>query len=107
MLKPLCLTLLLLSQIIIAPAVKAQRKTFRVPGNLLVLEKISANVTIYRDRYGVPHVFGRTDADAVFGATYARAEDEFEYMEDAYIKITGQAASVKGVTWLHWDKLIK
>ncbi|HZG23612.1 MAG TPA: penicillin acylase family protein [Chitinophagaceae bacterium] len=65
------------------------------------------NVTIYRDTYGVPHIFGRTDADAVFGATYARAEDEFGYMEDAYIKMTGQAAAVKGEAWLPWDELIK
>ena len=34
------------------------------------------NVTIVRDDWGIPHVYGRTDADAVFGLMYAQAEDE-------------------------------
>lgn len=60
-------------------------------------------VTIYRDEYGVPHVFGPTDASVVFGATYARAEDEFHYMEQAVIKMLGKAASISGEKWLAWD----
>jgi acyl-homoserine-lactone acylase len=37
----------------------------------------AARVTIHRDRFGVPHVFGDTDADAAFGLAYAHAEDDF------------------------------
>ena len=41
------------------------------------MEKTANTVTIYRDTYGVPHVFGKTDASTVFGFMYARAEDRF------------------------------
>src|SRR5512143_351800 len=34
-------------------------------------------VTIVRDDWGIPHVYGQTDADAVFGVMYAQAEDDF------------------------------
>ena len=39
--------------------------------------EMAASVTIYRDTFGVAHVYGPTDASAVFGFTWARAEDEF------------------------------
>ena len=39
--------------------------------------KLARDVTIYRDIYGVPHVFGRTDASTAFGFAYAQAEDNF------------------------------
>jgi acyl-homoserine lactone acylase PvdQ len=38
-------------------------------------DPLAKNVTIYRDTYGVPHVFGRTDASTAFGFAYAQAED--------------------------------
>ena len=38
--------------------------------------------TIYRDNLGVPHIFGNTDADAVFGLAYAHAEDDFKTIQD-------------------------
>ncbi len=68
---------------------------------------LAEDVTIVRDEFGVPHVFGPTDASVVFGATYARAEDEFHYMEQAYIKLLGRAASVSGPDWLQWDIFLK
>ncbi len=68
---------------------------------------LAENVTIIRDEFGVPHVFGPTDASVVFGATYARAEDEFHYMEQAYIKLLGRAASVSGADWLPWDIFLR
>ncbi|MCH9695754.1 MAG: penicillin acylase family protein [Gammaproteobacteria bacterium] len=70
--------------------------------NTRLIER-AADVMIFRDEYGVPHVVGPTDASVVFGATYARAEDEFGYMEQAYIKLLGRAASIKGAEWLQWD----
>jgi acyl-homoserine lactone acylase PvdQ len=86
---------------------KDKNATKSTQGAGLSAEDLASQITIYRDRYGVPHVYGRTDASTVFGATYARAEDEFEYMEQAYIKLLGRAAEVKGADWLPWDKLIK
>jgi acyl-homoserine lactone acylase PvdQ len=108
-LTPLFVSFLLLLQFLVSTVCLAQQNMSRSARNKTTPAsgRAPAQITIYRDTYGVPHVFGRTDADAVFGATYARAEDEFEYMEDAYIRITGQAAAVKGVGWLSWDELVK
>ncbi len=64
-------------------------------------------VSIYRDEFGVPHIFGPTDEAVIFGAAYARAEDEFAYMESAYIKLSGQAAAVSGPEYLPWDIFVR
>jgi hypothetical protein len=37
-------------------------------------DRVAKTVTIHRDKYGVPHVYGRTDASVVFGVMYAQAE---------------------------------
>jgi acyl-homoserine-lactone acylase len=60
-------------------------------------------VTIYRDIYGVPHVYGRTDADVVFGLMYAQAEDNFWQLEDDMIRNLGRAAEVYGERGLNDD----
>src|SRR2546429_6553005 len=44
-------------------------------------EQHSRNVTIMRDDWGIAHVYGKTDADAVFGMIYAQAEDDFRSEE--------------------------
>ncbi len=71
------------------------------------LVELAESVTIYRDDYGVPHIFGPTDASVVFGAAYARAEDEFDYMEQAVIKLLGRASEVSGEDWLAWDVFMR
>ncbi len=54
------------------------------------------NITIIRDDFGVPHIYGKTDADAVFGLLYAQAEDDFNRIERNYIWATGRLAEVDG-----------
>ncbi|MEM6771604.1 MAG: penicillin acylase family protein, partial [Bacteroidota bacterium] len=49
-----------------------------------------ANVEIIRDDFGVPHIYGKTDADAVFGLLYAQCEDDFNRVEQNYIWATGR-----------------
>jgi acyl-homoserine-lactone acylase len=66
-------------------------------------EKLARSVTIYRDTYGVPHVFGPTDASCVFGYLYAQAEDNFWQIEDNYICAMGRAAEVYGENKLAQD----
>ncbi|MEK6629979.1 MAG: penicillin acylase family protein, partial [Acidobacteriota bacterium] len=44
-------------------------------------ERQAQNVTIVRDDWGIPHIYGKTDADAVFGLMYAQAEDDFNRVE--------------------------
>jgi acyl-homoserine-lactone acylase len=53
-------------------------------------------VTILRDKWGIPHVFGKTDADAVFGMLFAQAEDDFNRVELNYINALGRLAEVEG-----------
>lgn len=66
---------------------------------------LAQQVTIYRDIYGIPHAFGRTDAAAVFGFAYAQAEDNFPRLEDDYVQSLGRAAEVDGPNALESDWL--
>ncbi len=61
------------------------------------------NVTIIRDDFGVPHIYGKTDADAVFGLLYAQCEDDFNRVEQNYIWATGRLAEVEGREALYSD----
>ena len=54
--------------------------------------KQAYNVTIIRDQYGIAHVYGKSDADAVFGMIYAQAEDDFTRVETNYINAMGRLA---------------
>jgi acyl-homoserine-lactone acylase len=69
------------------------------------LEKLARSVTIYRDSYGVPHIFGPTDASCAFGYAYAQAEDNFWQIEDSYIRSLGRASEVYGPRTLADDLL--
>ena len=53
-------------------------------------------VTITRDDWGIAHVVGRTDADAVFGMIYAQAEDDFNRIETNYLVSLGRLAEADG-----------
>ena len=55
-------------------------------------KKTAGAVTIMRDKWGIPHVFGKRDADAVFGMLYAQAEDDFNRVELNYINALGRLA---------------
>lgn len=59
-------------------------------------KKTAERVTIMRDKWGIPHVFGKRDADAVFGLLYAQAEDDFNRVELNYINAMGRLAEVEG-----------
>jgi acyl-homoserine-lactone acylase len=67
------------------------------------LEKIAKSVTIYRDSWGTPHVYGPTDASVIFGFIYAQAEDNFWQIEDSYIQALGRASEVYGEQSLNAD----
>jgi acyl-homoserine-lactone acylase len=66
---------------------------------------LARTVTIYRDTYGVPHVFGRTDASTVFGFAYAQAEDNFWRVEENFINALGRASELYGEKSLEEDRL--
>ena len=61
------------------------------------------NVSITRDDWGIAHVYGKTDADAVFGMIYAQAEDDFNRVETNYINAIGHLAEVEGESKIYQD----
>jgi acyl-homoserine-lactone acylase len=67
------------------------------------LETIASRVNIIRDDFGVPHIYGKTDADAIFGLLYAQAEDDFNRVERNYIWATGRLAEIDGESALFSD----
>jgi acyl-homoserine-lactone acylase len=64
-------------------------------------------VTIIRDNWGIPHVYGKTDADAVFGLLYAQCEDDFKRVEANYIEKLGRRAEVAGESELYNDLYLR
>lgn len=65
------------------------------------------NVTIIRDLWGIPHIEGKTDADAVFGLIYAQCEDDFTRVEMNYIEKLGRISEVKGEDEIYNDLQIR
>ena len=59
-------------------------------------ERMARNVTITRDDWGIAHVHGHTDADAIFGMMYAQAEDDFNRIETNYLNGMGRLAEAVG-----------
>jgi acyl-homoserine-lactone acylase len=70
-------------------------------------EQQARNITIVRDDWGIAHVTGKTDADAVFGMIYAQAEDDFNRIETNYINSTGRLAEVEGESRIWQDLRMK
>jgi acyl-homoserine lactone acylase PvdQ len=65
------------------------------------------NITIIRDNWGIPHVYGKTDADAVFGLLYAQCEDDFKRVEMNYIEKLGRKAELNGEKDLYNDLYVR
>lgn len=63
---------------------------------LATWKRRAESVTIIRDDWGVPHIYGKTDADVVFGLMYAQAEDDFNRVETNFINSQGRLAEAEG-----------
>ena len=70
-------------------------------------QREAGNVTIIRDDWGIAHVYGKTDADAVFGVEYAQAEDDFNRVETNYINAMGRLAETEGESKIYLDLRMK
>ena len=70
-------------------------------------DNLAQSVMIYRDSFGVPHVYGRTDASVVFGLMYAQAEDNFWQLEEDYISRLGRASEIYGESRLDNDLMVR
>jgi acyl-homoserine-lactone acylase len=93
-------TLLLASSAccILAASAPAQQRADIARG-----QRHAQNVTIIRDDWGIAHVYGKTDADAVFGMEYAQAEDDFNRIETNYLNSLGRLAEAEGESALYTD----
>lgn len=70
-------------------------------------ERQARNVTIIRDDWGIPHIYGKSDADAVFGMIYAQAEDDFNRVETNHINAMGRLAEAEGEAQVYRDLRMK
>jgi acyl-homoserine-lactone acylase len=84
--------LLIAASLFVLPASAAAAE----PSELARWRGEAARVTITRDDWGIAHVRGRSDADAVFGAIYAQAEDDFPRIEANYLTALGRTAEAEG-----------
>ncbi len=66
---------------------------------------LARQVTIHRDKYGTPHIIGKTDESVIFGYGYAQAEDFFWQVEDSYILALGRYSEIVGPKGLNSDLL--
>jgi len=82
----------------IASPLRAQRS-----GELARWKRHAQSVTIIRDDWGIAHVYGKTDADAVFGMEYAQAEDDFNRIETNYLNSLGRLAEAEGTAAIFQD----
>jgi acyl-homoserine-lactone acylase len=93
---------LLLPAVALAAAAGAQ-----APTKLAALEQRAKTITITRDDWGIPHIKGKTDADAVFGLVYAQAEDDFNRVETNFINSMGRLAEAEGEKEIYRDLRMK
>src|SRR6266850_7043885 len=70
-------------------------------------ERQAQSITIIRDDWGIAHVYGKTDADAVFGVMYAQAEDDFNRVETNYLNSMGRLAEAEGEAEVYRDLRMK
>jgi len=70
-------------------------------------EAEARQVTILRDKWGVPHIYGKTDADAVFGLMYAECQTDFPRVEKNYLEMLGRQAEAFGESYLYQDVMMR
>jgi acyl-homoserine-lactone acylase len=92
----------LLCSLVLASALSAQASS-----DPARWERQAQNVTIIRDDWGIPHVYGKTDADVVFGLMYAQAEDDFNRVETNFINAMGRLAEAEGESAIFRDLRMK
>src|SRR5579872_7368502 len=70
-------------------------------------ETESKDVKIVRDKWGIPHIYGKTDADAVFGLLYAECQEDFPRVEKNYLEQLGRQAEAFGDSYLYTDIMMR
>ena len=86
--------------VLLSTSLMAQKFT---PEEISRWQQQAKEITITRDTWGIPHVAGKSDADAVFGLLYAQCEDDFERVERNYIIAVARLAEVEGEALIYND----
>ncbi|MFD1470542.1 penicillin acylase family protein [Hymenobacter caeli] len=86
----------------LGPFAHARAQAF-TPAEVARWQQQARRVAVTRDTWGVPHINGKTDADAVFGVLYTQCEDDFARVEDNYLTALGRRAEVDGEASLYED----
>ena len=73
----------------------------------LNISSTNHSARILRDNWGVPHIYGKTDADVSFGLAYAHAEDDFETIQDVYLASLGRLSELKKNRLISIKSLLK
>ena len=72
----------------------------------LTADAANYEVEIIRDNWGVPHIYGQTNADTAFGVAYAHAEDDYETIQDVVAATRGVLARYKGAAAAPTDYIV-
>ena len=110
---PKLLVLLILSLVVFSGCSQEELDTSASDNGILTeaeisrLETRAESVEIIRDEWGIPHIFGKTDADTVFGTLYAQAEDDFNRIEENYLNAMGRLSEAEGEGELYRDLRMK
>ena len=81
-------------------------QTFQ-PAEIEKWDAQAKRISIIRDNWGIPHVYGKTDADAVFGLLYAQCEDDFNRVEMNYVEKLGRKAELAGESQVYRDLYLR
>ena len=73
------------------------------PKELARCKATAERVTIIRDTWGISHIYGKSDADAVFGLLYAQCEENFQRVEENNLEMMGRLAEAHGINSLYDD----
>ena len=84
-------------------AATAARAAREPPPENVRWQQHAEHTRIVRDNWGIAHVYGKSDADAVFGMIYAQAEDDFNRIERNYLNGLGWLAQAEGESALYSD----
>ena len=94
--------------VLILTAAYAASAPAQAPGpDVARWERQARNITVVRDDWGIPHIHGMTDADAVFGLMYAQSEDDFNRVETNFINAMGRLAEAEGESAIYRDLRMK
>ncbi|MCX5768334.1 MAG: penicillin acylase family protein [Gemmatimonadetes bacterium] len=93
--------------VLLASAFALNTAVAQSPADMTRWQAQAQRITITRDDWGIPHVRGKTDADAVFGAIYAQAEDDFNRVEANFITSLGRTAEAEGEQAIYRDLRMK